>query len=131
MASWEAIVAALSETRPPIGAILQHAAPTELSPARIVLTFPRGSFYATQAASPEAKDALAETAERSLGRRPVIEIQEADGAPKEATLAHVEDERQKARLDATRKKALNHPVVVEALAIFESTGKPVEVRVDD
>ena len=42
-----------------------------------------------------------------------------------------EDERKKARFEATRKKALNHPVVVEALQVFEASGRPVEVRVDE
>jgi hypothetical protein len=47
-----------------------------------------------------------------------------------ATLAQLEDERERARMEATRKKALNHPVVLEALRVFQTSPGGVEVRVD-
>ena len=70
-------------------------------------------------------------AERRLGGRPKIEIVEVSAAAAEApTIAKLEDERRRARLDATRKKALNHPIVVEALAVFEAKDRAIEVRID-
>lgn len=131
MARWETIVGALTETRPALGAVLQHAVPLEVSGTSIVIAFPRGSFYARQADSAEAKGALADIAERVLGKRPPIEVTMRDEVDAtSATLARIEEDRLKARHEATRKKALNHPIVVEALQLFDSGNKPVEVRIE-
>jgi DNA polymerase-3 subunit gamma/tau len=131
MARWETIVFALTETRPALGAVLQHAVPVEISAARIVIAFPRGSFYARQADSADAKSALADIAERVLSARPNIDVTMRDEVDAtSSTLARIEEERLKARHEATRKKALNHPIVVEALQLFDAGLKHVEVRIE-
>jgi DNA polymerase-3 subunit gamma/tau len=133
MARWETIVGALTETRPALGAVLQHAVPVEISKARILIAFPRGSFYARQAESDEAKSALADIAERVLSARPNVDVlvrDDAEATHATSTLARIEEERLRARHEATRKKALNHPLVVEALQLFDTGNRPVEVRID-
>ena len=131
MARWETIVGALAETRPALGAVLQHAVPVEVSGARIAIAFPRGSFYAKQAESHEARSALADIAERVLSSRPDVHIVQRDEVEQAAqTLARIEEERLKARHEATRKKALNHPIVVEALQLFDAGLRPVDVRIE-
>jgi len=133
MAQWETIVGALTETRPALGAVLQHAVPVEISGARILIAFPRGSFYARQAESDEAKSALADIAERVLSARPNVDVlvrDEVEPSHATSTLARIEEERLRARHEATRKKALNHPIVVEALQLFDAGKSPVEVRID-
>ena len=125
---WEALVGVLGETKPALGALLKHASPRRVDAEAIVLAFPPASFYGKQAESAEARGAIASMAERRLGARPRVDIvYEAGGG---ATLAQIEDERERARLEATRKKALNHPVVQEALRVFETSPGAVEVRVD-
>jgi hypothetical protein len=132
MALWEPIVAALASTRPALGAVLAHAVPRVVGPDRVVLSFARGSFYSKQADTETARSSVADIAERRLGGRPVVEIVETDvAAPAEPTLAKIEDERARARLEATKRKALNHPVVVEALAVFDVAPGTPEVRVDE
>lgn len=133
MALWEPLVAALGATKPALGAVLSHAVPRLVTPERVVLSFAKGSFYAKQADTDAARGAVADVAERRLGARPAIEIVETDVAPDAATptLAKIEDERARARLEATKRKALNHPVVVEALAVFEAKGRTIDVRVDE
>jgi hypothetical protein len=132
MALWEPIVAALGGTRPALGAVLAHAVPRAVSPERVVLSFARGSFYAKQADTDAARGAVADIVERRLGARPKVEIVETDAAAAaEPTLAKIEDERARARLEATKRKALNHPVVVEALAVFGVSPGIPEVRVDE
>ncbi len=133
LARWETIVGALTETRPALGAVLQHAVPVEVSGARISIAFPRGSFYARQAESAEAKSALADIAERVLSARPNVDVlvrDEAEPAHAASTLARIEEERLHARHEATRKKALNHPIVVEALQLFGGGNRQPEVRID-
>jgi hypothetical protein len=111
--------------------VLQHAVPVEVSGARIAIAFPRGSFYAKQAESHEARSALADIAERVLSSRPDVHIVQRDEVEQAAqTLARIEEERLKARHEATRKKALNHPIVVEALQLFDAGLRPVDVRIE-
>ena len=132
MAAWEPIVATLASTRPALGAVLAHAVPKLVGAERVVLSFSRGSFYAKQADTESARSSVADIAERRFGGRPKVEIVESDVAQAaEPTLAKIEDERARARLDATKRKALNHPVVVEALAVFEVKAGTPEVRVDE
>ena len=132
MALWEPIVAALASTRPALGAVLAHAVPRHVGADRVVLGFARGSFYAKQANTDAARDAISDVAERRLGARPRVEIVETDkAASSEPTLAIIEDERARARLEATKRKALNHPVVVEALAVFDAKDRTIDVRIDD
>ena len=128
LSSWETIVGVLTDTKPALGALLKHAVPQRIDTEVLELSFPPGSFYGKQAESADAKNAIAHVAERRLGAKPRIEI--LYGAPSGGTLAQIEDERERARLDATRKKALNHPVVQEALRVFETSPGAVEVRVD-
>jgi DNA polymerase-3 subunit gamma/tau len=131
MAAWEPMVVAIGGTRPALGAVLAHAIPQVVTAERLVLAFPKGSFYARQSESVEARTAIEDIAERRLGGRPKLEIVELSGPSAEApTIAKLEEERRRARLDATRKKALNHPIVVEALAVFDAKARAEDVRID-
>nr|MDQ3037645.1 hypothetical protein [Myxococcota bacterium] len=130
-AHWENVVAVLMETRPALGSVLLHATPAKIGGDELVIAFPAGSFYRRQADAPDAKSAIAEIAERVLGVRPTVSIVERDDdTPAGPTIAELETERQRARWEATRKKALNHPMVVEALSIFEARAELAEVRLD-
>lgn len=130
-ARFEHVVAVLMETRPALGAVLLHATPTRVDSTEVVIAFPSGSFYRRQADAPEAKSAIAEIAARILGGRPRVEVVErALDAALSPTIAELETERQRARLEATRKKALNHPMVALALSIFEASVDRAEVRLD-
>jgi DNA polymerase-3 subunit gamma/tau len=131
MGAWEPIVIALGGTRPALGAVLGHAIPQVVTGERLVIAFPKGSFYAKQAESAESQAAIVDIAERRLGGRPKLEIVELSASAADTpTIAKLEEERRRARLDATRKKALNHPIVVEALSVFDAKDRAVEVRID-
>ncbi|UJR79549.1 DNA polymerase III subunit gamma/tau [Sandaracinus amylolyticus] len=128
---WETVVAVLMETRPALGSVLLHASPSRVGRDEIVIAFPSGSFYRRQADAPDARAAIAEIAERVLGARPSVRVIERDaGDPGGQTIAELEAERQRARWEATKKKALNHPMVVEALSVFETRPDAAEVRLE-
>jgi hypothetical protein len=129
MARWEVLVGVLADTKPALGALLKHAVPTRVDSERIELLFAPSSFYAKQANSNEAKSGLIAAAEKILGGAPEVEVKQGPvgNAP---TLAQLEEERHRARLEATRKRALFHPVVQEALRLFQTAAGQVDVRVD-
>jgi DNA polymerase-3 subunit gamma/tau len=130
LVAWETMVGVLADTKPALGALLKHAVPRRVSAEVIEIAFPPGSFYGKQAESADAKAALTQVAERRLGSKPRIDVVYEVPGGSGSTLAQLEDERERARLEATRKKALNHPVVQEALRVFETSPGAVEVRVD-
>lgn len=128
---WERLVAVIAETRPALGAILQHAIPEAVSREGVVLAFTPGSFYGVQADAADAKSSIADIAERVLGARPTVSVvYRAEQSGNASTLAQIDDERRKARIEATRKKALNHPMVAEALDLFDARTRQIEVRLD-
>ena len=129
MALWEVLVGVLADTKPALGALLKHAVPKRVDKERIVLLFAPSSFYGKQASSSEAKSGLIAVAERRLGGAPEIDVQygPVGNAP---TLAQLEEERQRARVEATRKRALFHPVVQEAMRLFKAGSGQVDIRVE-
>ncbi len=130
LSAWEIIVTRLVETRPALGAMLKHGTPRRVDAERLVIEYLRDSFYGKQIESMAGIAAIADTAERVLGARPEVEI--AFGAsPRGATIAALEDARVRERLEATRKRALHHPQVQDALRIFGIPIEAAEVRVLD
>jgi hypothetical protein len=111
--------------------VLQHGAPVEVSAARVVLAFPKGSFFGRQAETADSQHAIAEAAAGILGGRPAVEIVYSDEAIASAkTIAQEQTERRDARISATRAKALDHPLVHEIAVHFNVPRERMTVRVD-
>jgi DNA polymerase-3 subunit gamma/tau len=136
VATWEQIVIAIRESRPALGAVLEHATPSRLGAGadgrwELVIAFPSGSFYARQADAPSSRDEIARTAERVLGVPVEVRIVDSgEATPGGPTVAELEADRSRARREAIREKALRHPMVAEALAVFEALPEAAEVRVE-
>ncbi len=130
-AAWERLVSTLMDVKPALGAVLQHGAPVEVTPARIALAFPPGSFFGQQAEALDARRAIADAAERVFGARPEVEVVYSEEALASAkTLAQEGDERRRARRAATQERALSHPLVVEVAQLFDLPRERMTVRVE-
>ncbi|MDD9937039.1 MAG: hypothetical protein OXT09_25740, partial [Myxococcales bacterium] len=127
---WTRLVTFLHETQPALGAVLEHGVPARIDPAKVLISFPEGSFFGRQAASSGAREAIATAAERVLGQRPAVEV--GFGVPVEATTmaAHQEEQRQQARAE-TVEAALNHPSVKDAIDVFPEAEGNVDVHLED
>ena len=128
---WERIVAAVMDGKPALGAVLQHGAPLSVTQERIVLSFPRGSFFGRQAEALDGRRVIEDAAERLLGARPTVEVTYADpDAPEAAkTLVQAKQEARDARIEETKQRALSHPLVVEAAQLFRVSPDQLRVRV--
>jgi hypothetical protein len=71
-------------------------------------------------------------AEPNLGTRPAVEATYADGdaAERAKTLVQAEQEKRDARIEETKRKALSHPLVVEAAQLFSVPPERMRVRVE-
>lgn len=128
---WRNVVSHLLESKPALGAVMQHGAATEVSDERIVLVFPTGSFFGQQAATNESKDALLDAAEAVLGKRPTLEVQfSTNAAAAGPTVAQLAAQQNAQSREAQKREALNHQSVVDALEVFPESAGRVEVNVD-
>ena len=128
---WVEIVRRLRDSRPALAALLEHAAPVEIGPERIVIAFPAGSFHARQAAASEARQAAVVVAEKVLGQQPSFEIRTtAEIADPGTSVNQLEAKEREQRRQQQVERALSHPRVVEALKIFPEANENVDVRVD-
>jgi hypothetical protein len=130
--AWPEIVAALLQSKPALGAVLQHGIPLEIGPQRIALGFERGSFFGKQAESLDAKSAVAEVAGRVLGTRPRIDVVYGETATSAGrkTLAQEQTEHRDALVSATQRKALEHPVVLAVGRMFGIPRERMTIRVE-
>ncbi|HJL19416.1 MAG TPA: hypothetical protein RMH99_27365, partial [Sandaracinaceae bacterium LLY-WYZ-13_1] len=129
--AWESIVSAIMDAKPALGAVLQHGVPVRVSAEAVVLGFPRGSFFGEQARALDAKEAIARSAANVLGAEPRVEVTSVDASADGAkTLVEAAKERRDARIEATRQKALNHPIVLEAAQLFRVAPERMTVRVE-
>jgi len=126
--AWMKMVELLHDSQPALCAVLEHGTPSVVSVEKIVVMFPEGSFFGKQAAAAPAKNALADIAERVLGKRPKIEIAEGkiSNAP---TVAAEQAKRREADRQQMEQTARNHPAVREAMSVFDATD--ADVRVED
>ncbi len=126
---WVALVQYLRDHEPRWAAIYEHGVPNLLSPERLVVMFPEGSFFGRQAHTDDGSEALRRAARSVLKADPQVEIRlsaEVTGT----SLAQREAAQVDERKEAIKKKALNHPRVLEALKVFPELAQRHEVSVD-
>jgi DNA polymerase-3 subunit gamma/tau len=128
--AWRDIVAALHQAQPALGAVLEHGVPVRIDASKILLSFPEGSFFGRQATSEQAREALADAAERVLGQRPAVEVGFGLSSAR-PTVAAQETERRKERRAEAEHAALSHPRVKDALDVFPEAEGNVNVEVED
>ena len=128
-ADWRSIVVHLRDRLPALGAVMEHGVATQLSQAKLVVRFSEGSFFGRQAKAAASQKAILDAAEEVLGARPALEIEfgNVDGA---VTLAKQESEEQKQLEEQTKKSALNHPAVRDAIEIFPEARGHAEVLIN-
>ncbi|MEM9189461.1 MAG: DNA polymerase III subunit gamma/tau [Myxococcota bacterium] len=131
MAVWERILHHVRESRPALAAILEHGAPRTIDRQKLLVAFPKGSFFGTQASDPESRHGLAQCAEKVIGAQPKVEIEfSADSNGQGRTLADVDHQRRADARDEKRRQALSHPAVVDAIQVFDVRPDAVKVQVE-
>ncbi|MFW6051886.1 MAG: DNA polymerase III subunit gamma/tau [Myxococcota bacterium] len=129
---WEQVVSRMRESAPALAAILEHAAPMEMGPERVVLGF-SNAFHQRQADAAEAREAVGAAAGEVLGRVPQVRVQRLDAgaAAETATVAQRTEQRREEERQRVRQQALSHPRVQDAMQIFPESADHVQVRIED
>ncbi|MCS6799356.1 MAG: DNA polymerase III subunit gamma/tau [Myxococcota bacterium] len=129
--AWARIVAAVEERQPAVAAVLVDASPLVVEPGRLVIAFaPQAEFQLELASRADSRRLIAAAAAQVLGSEPNVEIEitkHRGAAP--PSLSEVEQAERRARREARRREALEHPRVADARELFPDA--TLEVDVDD
>lgn len=123
--AWNRIVEELARTDRVLAGLLAQAVPVELTSQRVRLAFPEGSTAAELLRQPKRCDSLAAAADRVLGVRPAVEV---DDRSSEAAKAVADRLAARHAAEArVRQEIMDHPAVREALQTFPGS-RIVEVH---
>jgi hypothetical protein len=114
---------------PSLAAIIKHALPLEIGPARVVLGFAADdSFQASRASEPDAIDVLTRAVRAHFGAPTQVAFDlSARAAPGVRTMAAVEDERRAQDVARARAAVEGHPAVREAIRVFGAQLREVKL----
>ena len=129
MTAWCAIVERLRSERAPVASIFDHAVPTEVGQARVVIGFDAtASFVAARASEPEALEALTRAARAHFGApTDVVLDRSAKPIAGVRTVAAMEAERRAGLTAKARAAVQDHPVVKEAIRLFGAQVRDVKL----
>jgi DNA polymerase-3 subunit gamma/tau len=127
--AWQKVVDHLRSLEPRWAAMYEHGVPNEVSAARVIVVFPEGSFFGRQAQTPGGSDALRRAASEVFGGTPEIVIKLASEV-RGQSLAQTQAQQLDERKEGIKKRALNHPRVLEALKVFPELAQKQDVQVD-
>jgi DNA polymerase-3 subunit gamma/tau len=120
LAVFRTILKSLAETAPSMASVFEHAAVLELTRERVVLGFEAQSFAGAQATEPEALEAVTRAVRAHFGAPTHVAIDLSARDRPIDTVAVADAVERKDALDKARAKAAAHPLVVEALRLFDA-----------
>jgi len=126
---WRAIVERLRIAHPASGALFEHGVPLEVCATRVVVGFAADApFLAARATAPEALDALRAAALAHFGVPPAIVVDTSTKGPGGArSLAAIDAERRRAEDAQARAAVEAHPIVREAMRLFDAQLRDVRL----
>lgn len=113
--AWEAILVIVRDDKPALASVYEHAAPLEVTEARVHLAYREGTFLAEQAAASEARAILAAAASRHFGQDVEIEVQLGARHGEVQSVAAKNAAALAARVEAARERVRQHPLVAAAV----------------
>jgi DNA polymerase-3 subunit gamma/tau len=115
--TWKALVQFVSQRRPALGSILQHAHAREVSKERVRIALEQKSFFADQLKETHNFNALRNFCSEFFSTEVALLVEEApdEGQPSLAAEREVTDSQRAASI---QQEALAHPLVQEVVRIF-------------
>jgi len=128
LVSWLDILERLAKVRPELSAILQHAAPLEVSPRQVVVGWEPGSVFAEQASDKDSLSVLTRVASEHFKERTHVVFElESQRAKGFDTLAAQNARERQARLKQAVAEAKRHPRVVDAMEVLGARLKELKL----
>ena len=131
LAAWRAILDRVRAARPALASVLEHAAPIEVRPERVLLGYPPGDFLGSQVAEEDAALLLQREVRAHFGVATKVELDLSMRTPVVASVATLDDAKRKQELAAARTAVENHPLVRHAIAILGAELREVRLPGED
>jgi DNA polymerase-3 subunit gamma/tau len=122
--NWKEFLTFIRTKKPPLASFLEHGALVRLAPGSIENGFPKNSFYLERIQEQTKKQELLQISEEFFGEKKKVIIHVLTASGKEKKSVHLPLAQKNEKI---RKEAKNHPLVKEALTIFE--GSIIEIKV--
>jgi DNA polymerase-3 subunit gamma/tau len=123
--SWEGFIAHVRKTRPLLASILEHGHCESAVEQELLICYPpKEAYYREQLQSRIYSEQILTLSKEYFGKAVKIQIEVREGG--ESVAARRERE-QKEREQTARKAAQNHPMILEAKALFGGELGPIEL----
>jgi DNA polymerase-3 subunit gamma/tau len=127
-ATWRAVVEQLRVIQAPLAALFEHAFPLEVTAERVVVGFEPSAFHVGLASEADALEALTRAARAHFGAPTQVVLEPtAKTANGVRTVAAINAERRIADLASARAAVQAHPVVQEAMRLFDAQLREVKL----
>ncbi len=129
---WRAILERVRTARPDVASVLEHALPLEITRERVVFGFaPTDAFLAARAAEAEALDLVSRSVRAHFGAPTQVEVRSAtalSSVPSGVrTVAAIDAEHREEDLAKARQSIERHPLVREAIRLFDAQLRDVKL----
>jgi DNA polymerase-3 subunit gamma/tau len=125
--AWRAVLERVRADRAPLASVLEHASPVAFSAERVVLGYEPGSFLAAKATESDAVELLTRHVRAYFGTSTPVAFDLTVGAKSNPSVATLDGEERRARLEQARKAVAEHPLVQAAIEILGAELRDVKV----
>ena len=122
--TWKELLTFIRTKKPPLASFLEHGTLVRLAPGSIEIGFPKNSFFLERIQEQTKKQELIQISEEFFGEKKKVTIHVLTTPGEEKKNVHLPLAQKNEKI---RKEAKNHPLVKEALTIFE--GSIIEIKV--
>jgi len=125
--AWRAILERIRAERSPLASVLEHASPISFSADRVVLGYDAQSFFAAQATEASAVELLTRQVRAHFGASTPVAFDLTAGPRSGPSIAVLDTEDRKRRLEEARRSVAEHPLVKAAQEILGAELRDVRV----
>lgn len=126
LSAWRAIVVRVRAEDASFGAMFDQASPVEVAKDRLVIGYRTNSFEGARATEGKAVEMLTRITRAFFETQTQIAVDVSSTMP-HASLAQIENERRRIALEEAKAKVRAHPIVAEAIRLFEAELRDVKV----
>jgi DNA polymerase-3 subunit gamma/tau len=124
---WRAILERIRETDAPLAAAFEHAAPLEVSRARIALGFAQDDLLGSHASEEGAIAVLTRAAHAHFGVPVVIHVDTRHQGGKRGSVHAIDTAERRAEIAKARTAVENHPLVRDIVRLFDAELRDVKL----
>ncbi len=129
---YRALVDRVRAIKPALAALFENGVVLEISKERVRIGYESNSFLAAQASDADTLDLFTRETRAHFGAPTSVELDlSAKSLAGKATLAGVALEKERAKIAAARAAAVAHPLVQEAISLFEADVREIRLPGDE